>query len=225
MSSVTDICNLALAHLGDEANVVSITPPDGTVQAQHCARFYPMARDAVLQAFPWTFATRRIALSSVVNPTSDDWRYAYALPNQFLRPLQAMVPGVPAMNFGAGDTDTGSFPYLVESAEDGSLLLYTNQEMTSLRYTARVSDTTKFPPLVVIAISRLLAAWLAGPILKGDTGIKVSQAQLKWFELEMGKATQADASIGRRDLSHYRAEWIRARAYMGPDDYRSRYHL
>ena len=33
MASVVDLCNLSLARLGDEANVVSIEPPDGSAQA------------------------------------------------------------------------------------------------------------------------------------------------------------------------------------------------
>ena len=36
MSSDVDICNLALARLGDEANIVSISPPDQqTLNTQH----------------------------------------------------------------------------------------------------------------------------------------------------------------------------------------------
>ena len=49
MASEVDICNLALGHLGDNATVASLNPPEGSVQAQHCARFYPIARDALLE--------------------------------------------------------------------------------------------------------------------------------------------------------------------------------
>ena len=48
MSTPVDICNLALARLGDEANVQSISPPDGSTQAALCAQFYPIARDTAL---------------------------------------------------------------------------------------------------------------------------------------------------------------------------------
>ena len=50
MASDVDVCNLALAHLGDEATVASISPPEGSAQAGHCARFYPMARDSASSA-------------------------------------------------------------------------------------------------------------------------------------------------------------------------------
>ncbi len=49
MPSVVDLCNLALAYLGDDATVASIDPPEGSAQAEHCQRFYPIARDTLLQ--------------------------------------------------------------------------------------------------------------------------------------------------------------------------------
>ena len=63
MASVVDICNLALGHLGDPATVSSIDPPEGSAQAQHCARFYPIARDSLLEMHSWNFSTYREALA------------------------------------------------------------------------------------------------------------------------------------------------------------------
>ena len=68
MNDVT-ICNLALGHLGDIANVKSINPPDQSVQAQLCKRFYPAARNALLEMSSWGFATVRAKLAQVGNPT------------------------------------------------------------------------------------------------------------------------------------------------------------
>ena len=45
MATEVDICNLALAHLGDDATIASIKPPEGSAQAEKSARFYPIARD------------------------------------------------------------------------------------------------------------------------------------------------------------------------------------
>jgi len=47
VASTVDICNLALGYLGDTATVSSLNPPDGSAQAQHCARFYPIARTSI----------------------------------------------------------------------------------------------------------------------------------------------------------------------------------
>ena len=59
MASEVDICNLALSHLGDTATIASLDPPEGSAQAEHCARFYPIARDSLLEMHAWGFATSR----------------------------------------------------------------------------------------------------------------------------------------------------------------------
>lgn len=101
--SEVDICNLALGHLGDTAAVMSIKPPDSSVQAQLCARFYPIARDALLEMHAWGFATLRVALALVDNPTLDiavaadptategTWQFAYGVPSDAIN-LLAVLP-------------------------------------------------------------------------------------------------------------------------------------
>ena len=97
MSEVT-ICNLALGHLGDTATVASIKPPDASVQAQLCARFYPMARNALLEMASWGFATRRVKLAEVALPAEvGTWLHAYAAPNAMVNAL-AVLPNVPLDN-------------------------------------------------------------------------------------------------------------------------------
>ena len=48
MASILTICNMALAHIGDQARVTSVIPSDGSVQADLCERFYPQA-DAIIR--------------------------------------------------------------------------------------------------------------------------------------------------------------------------------
>ncbi len=111
MSAVT-ICNLALSHLGDTAQVASIYPPDQSVQAQLCARFYPIARNSLLEMAAWGFATRRIQLAKVSNPTVNTvtwpsgatetscgtWRFAYALPAGVVNVL-AVIPALASNDY------------------------------------------------------------------------------------------------------------------------------
>jgi hypothetical protein len=63
VASEVDICNLALGHIGDSATVSSINPPEGSAQAEHCSRFYPIARDSLLEMHNWGFATKRTNLA------------------------------------------------------------------------------------------------------------------------------------------------------------------
>lgn len=186
MASVVDICNLGLSHLGDEATVVAISPPDGSVQAAHCARFYPIARDALLEMHLWRFNTKRVVLAEIDNPV-DSWVYAYAYPSECLRPAAVLFPEA------TDDSDTQDF--VVETLEDGSQVIYTNVPQATLLYAARTTDTTKYTPLFVVAVARLLSSYLAGPIYKGETGMKIAQAQLSIFtNVDFPRAAVADAN-------------------------------
>lgn len=119
MSEVT-ICNLALSHLGDTAEVMSIKPPDSSVQAQLCSRFYWVARNALLEMAAWGFATRRAKLAPLVPQASDGldidengclvgpWRHMYALPSGVFNALavqEQCAPGEYEAWFGPVEKD------------------------------------------------------------------------------------------------------------------------
>lgn len=190
MASEVDISNLALAHLGDEATVSSINPPEGSAQAEHCARYYPMARNTVLESHAWNCATKRkplVELAAVTPPAS--WAFAYAVPNGCLRVLAVLPDGA------ADDAKTEDFEQ--EVLDDGSdtKVIYTNVEDAIVRFIALVEDTTRYSQLMINAIARLMASYLAGPVIKGETGMRVSAGQLKWYtEVDLPKAQAADAN-------------------------------
>jgi hypothetical protein len=172
MASEVDICNMALGHIGQDANVSAIDPPDGSAEADHCARFYPMARDEILESHAWRFATRRAQLAAVDVPDEvDSWDYAYQLPNQCIRPLAVFLP--------ESTDDTAAQDFTVETDSTGNDILYTNVEDAVLKYIARVEDTTKFSPLFTIALARLLAHYLAGPITKASKMAAAQRAALR----------------------------------------------
>jgi hypothetical protein len=198
VASVVDISNLALSHLGDAATVASIDPPEGSAQAEHCARFYPVARDALLEMHPWNFATRRSTLAELAVPTWS-WAYAYAVPSGTVKML-AVLPS-------DARTDDPTQPYETESAADGSLILRTNQQAATARYTVRIDDPTRFSPLFVDALARLLAAYLAGPVVKGESGRKAAQEQMQFFAQVLAQARISDANQRKVELQHTPA-WI-----------------
>ena len=208
MAAVIEICNLAVGHLGDDATMTSIDPPDGSIQAQHCAQFYPVARDMILERHPWRFNTRRkvLALSAAIPPIG--WAFAYALPSDCVKPLRVLTPTASpdlfstqfnGVNPATTNTDNlNSQDYIVETADDGTPILYTNTQNASLVYSIGIIDSTKFTPLMSFALSRLLASFLAGPLIKGTTGAKVATAQMKLFEeVDLPRAQAADANVSQ----------------------------
>lgn len=227
MASAVDICNLALAHLGDDATVSSIDPPEGSAQAEHCARFYPIARDTALEAHDWNFATTRAVLA-LVGSAWPTWEFCYELPTPCIRAISVLPPGALddySVGMPGGSADFLGFPgatvvphgaiytpqdYAIETDESGARLLYTNQQDAVLRYTQRVTDTTRFPPLFVDSLSRLLASYLAGPVVKGTEGVSVAQAQLQAYRAIIAQATVSDSNQRQIRPAH-NVPWISGR--------------
>lgn len=207
MASEVDICNLALANLGNSATVSAITPPDGSVEAMHCARFYPIARDALVAMHAWGFATRRVSLALIsTDELPNNWAFAYAAPNSCARPLKVLQPGY--------TDESGSEDYVYETLQTGERVIYTNVEDAECQYIHKTTDTTKFDALVVTALARLLTSYLAGPLLKGDHGMKVSQDHLKWFmQVDYPLAAGRDAATTKSSkYADYTPADIAARA-------------
>lgn len=224
MASEVDICNLALAHLGDSATVATIDPPEGSAQAEHCAKFYPIARDALLEMHQWGFATRRATLALLEN-TATSWAYCYAVPNAAVNVIAVLAPDAgddysnspatswvqtypayPLTVFGAYTTQ----PFVLESRDDGAEVVYTNQADAVMRYTVRITDTTKFSPLFVECLSWLLASHLAGPVLKGDAGTAAATKAYQVFKSRLQDAVESDANQRNVKPAHNVA-WLNGR--------------
>lgn len=199
MASVVDICNLALAHLGESPSVASINPPEGGFHAEQCAIFYPVARNVCLEVREWTFSTKRQALAILANVSIDGWEYAYAKPSDCVKPLKLL----PADQDDALDDD-----YPVDWIEENGVI-YSNEESAVLKYTYRNEDTSKYSALFVNALSYLLASYLAGPITK-DT--KIKSAMYEAYRNELGIATDANTNVGKQAAyPRHTPAWIRNR--------------
>lgn len=176
MASPVQICNMALSHIGSEARVASISPPDGSVEAGHCATFYDLARTELLEPGSWPFALKRAQLAQVDNP-STVWAYAYAKPANCMRPLRVLRPSISinvftqdnVVDLRADDRDSAVFDV------EGEVIL-TNQPEAVLLYVQDVTDSTRFPASFTSALSYLLASYLAGPIVKGNDGAKLGDS-------------------------------------------------
>lgn len=210
MASVSDICNMALSHLGSDSSIVSISPPDtNSTEAGYCARFYPIARREALESHKWTWSKKRVALSQVTNP-STIWAYAYALPSDCLSPVRVLQQSLvdyfdlwpQAGEIVTADSmvlwsERGSADFEIE----GSVLL-TNEPDAVLLYTRDVTDTAKYSGSFTAFLSYLLASYLAGPIIKGNPG---AQAAGQWREIAArvkGESAADDANASAERAEH-----------------------
>jgi hypothetical protein len=226
MPSVVGICNLALSHIGDVADVQSVFPPDGSVQAGFCSRFYPIALSALLEKSNWNFSTFRAGLAEIANP-STTWRHAYAVPTGMINAI-SVLPPYARDDYSQHSSDRNEWfhpaqdcpnpadniytpqPYSMETQEDGSQIILTNVWDAVLRYTVQVEDPNQFSPTFVLALSYLLASMLAGPLIKGDVGIQVSGAMEQKAQSYTGAAATSDANQRRIELQQ-RVPWMAGR--------------
>ncbi len=197
MASAVDISNLALGRLGDDATVSSIEPPEGSMQAEHCARFYPIARDTILAMHDWGFASRRKALAPLSNVPHAPWRFAYAQPAACLKVIRVLDP-----------TGRGEAAFVSESADNDTPVLLTDQEGAVLFYVARVVDAARFPPLFVDALVWLLASHIAGPLIKGETGASMAQQAYQAYLGALQRAIAGDMAQYRPERPEPQTPWI-----------------
>lgn len=172
MASQIDICNLALANLGQNPDLVSINPPDGTKYAASAALFWPIALDKILNEHDWQFATRATALVSASVDLPECWSNAYALPALFLKPVLLQ---------DAEQTD----PNVGIDYEIRGGILYCNSDSVVLRHVYRNTNTAEYSNSFVAAFGALMAHYLAAPVAKDPN---VTMAWLKIYQSYLGAA-------------------------------------
>jgi hypothetical protein len=224
VASDADICNMALAHLGADSRVSSIDPPDGTVEASYCAIFYKHVRRAAIESGSFDFTLKRVALAhATVNP-SNSWTCAYVLPSDCLNPLRVLrysafahASGLYGYNindpyglYGAQwdglFTERGSSEFEVENG-----ILLTHEPDAILKYKADVTDRPgDFPPALVLAMSMLLAGYLAGPLIKGEQGRAIGQGWLRAGMAAIKAAAAADGN-NRTERAEHTSAFLLAR--------------
>lgn len=102
MANDIDVCNMALRYVGQGAvTIVALSPanPDA-VETDACALWLPKARDELLEDHPWTFATKRAALTVIDQTDVDDddlvrpeWAFMYELPLDCMGAIAVLAPG------------------------------------------------------------------------------------------------------------------------------------
>lgn len=201
---------MALSHIGSDARVASISPPDGSVEAGHCATFYDQARTEMLEPGAWPFTLKRGALASITN-VSTAWAYAYTLPSDCLRALRILTPTIGVTVFtqdevtvSTSDNDTADFEIEGET-------LFSNEPDATLVYVRDITDTTAFTPSFISALSYLLASYLAGPIIKGSEGTKIGDAMRQRAMSLADTSATASANASARQTEFTPAQ-LRARA-------------
>ena len=178
MSSVIDICNLALAGLGVEDQIVSLT--QDSVNARMCNLFYEHTRDAELRAHPWNFAIKRAQLAETTAPKFGK-AAAFQLPTDYIRLLHPD----PAENFNTLD-------WQIETGANGNKVIVTDEEtLLEIRYIHRVTDPNLFDPLFQECLVAAMRIQLCEKVT-GGSNTKM-QTQIERYKEAVRNAKKANA--------------------------------
>jgi hypothetical protein len=176
MSSQIDIYNMALGHLGVTTTVASLTEPSKERKAMD--RFWDAALEATLRDKDWPFTTKFKNPGLIGEEPTVEWDYSYRYPTDCLTVRRIM----PADGRGSAVR----IPFRI-ARDDTARLIYTDQPEAMIEYTARVSDSSQFPPDFTMALSFRLAAYTAPSLTRGDDNDLGGRA-LKMYILELGLA-------------------------------------
>lgn len=199
-STAEELCNVALARVGQKRDLLDDFAADTTEAAELCRALYPVARDAILASAPWSFATKRATLADLDDPRSG-WAYTYALPTDCLV-ARELYAG--SRNPTADERIVFAIEY---DATTAKRVLVTDQEDAELVYTAALEAVPLFPPLAQEAIAWRLASDLALALtVKPQVGLAMAQGAAR----ALATAIAADFREGREDLQPD-SEFIRER--------------
>lgn len=169
LSSI-ELSSSALIKLGAE-DISSFE--DGSAEARVAARLYPIVRDALLCAHPWSFATTQTELARLSAEPVTDFQYAFQLPIDFLKALSAGQDGR-----GRG------LVYQIVNRQ-----LHTDAESVVLTYLFRPSEGD-FPAYFVSALVTRLASEFCLPLTENSSR---AQRLMSWAEGELSIAKLVDS--------------------------------
>lgn len=237
MTSQLDISNRALLAVGARAQISSLYPSDGSVEADTIQVLWNPTFEQLARSARWNCLRNQVTLSLVSaaqgtpeNPSGTSyplpptpWLYAYAYPSDCLD-VQYVVPSFPAneggstppttINNGAGTwlPNGSQIPFAVSYAPSANgsptLIILTNQDQAQVVYTVNQPNPAAWDSLFQAAMVASLGAFLV-PAL--SLSFPLMQLAIKQAEMAITQARVADGNEGVTTLDHL-PDWMRARA-------------
>lgn len=169
MVSKIEICNLALAQLG-QGSISSLTQEDEKSRLLHL--FYDPVKEEVLRTHNWAFACAQESLALIEEAENTPYRYIYKYPSDalFIRNIFG------AESYGGRKNAFGGFlkkplPFKEYFRKDLHMrVLAVGAKQAKAEYTRRISDENLFDSAFVKAFSLALACDLA-VALTGDNDL------------------------------------------------------
>lgn len=160
MASLTEICNLALGHLGS-SNTVANADTENSAEAKTFRRFYETVRNATLRDFNWPFATKFEALALIEEDPTEEWGFSYQYPTDCIL-MQRLLSG------NRNESEAERIAYKIARIDDSKVIL-TDQQDATAQYTMLITDVNEFTPDFILALSFHLAFMMGPHIARSDS--------------------------------------------------------
>lgn len=200
MASKTEICNLAISHLGVGSRIANVET-ERSAEAAICRTFFEITRDITLRDFDWIFSRKTVTLGLIESDPNDEWGYSYRYPSDCIN-ARRIPSGI------RNDNRQSRIPYEIAQDDDGQLI-YTDKAEAQLVYTKKETNTERYPADFVMMQSLLLAAYIA-PAVTGADPFKLGDRALKLYTYHKSVAEAASGNEGQAEEPP-EAESIRAR--------------
>ncbi len=200
MTTVAQICNLALAHIKQSQTVVSNLDTDEGNTVAILRLHFDISRQYVLGDHKWNFATKREVLALVDDSTNSRWSHKYLYPTDAI-----------SMREIETNDQTQATPYEIQNYNDDSRCILTNQENAVAVYTADIKNPATYSPGFVVSLSWYLASEIA-PALSEDSAVQDYCYTI--YRNSLIKAKTMDSNEGEGNAEPL-AAWDRARTGFG----------
>lgn len=210
MTSVVDICNMALAHIR-AGSIQSLD--EQSVKAEYCSLFYETCRDQILEDAAWGFAQRIEPLSLLDSDFFSvfNWGFVYQYPSDCLK-IHRLVLNYEQVTSGSSSVTDRVYgfneypqpdldrpvPYQIFDI-DGTTVIAANHSELKVKYTAKIVEPNKFSSSFKLALSRLLAAHIAVPIVGEGKGSSLAENSLRMYRSLINNAIANDMNQHHRD--------------------------
>ena len=199
MTSVVEICNMALAHCR-AGSINNINEP--SLQAQQCKLWFDISLNKVLTETNWKFA-RTIQPLALTTEKIFNYAFAYRYPSDCLK-MERLVNSyeeITSETAGASRyrDEWCSQPKRIEIPHDifnvdGVTLIGANFPDLWIDYTKRVTDPNLFSIDFIHALAHLLASNIAVGITGVDAGQRISTRSLNLYAGYLRAAVANDSN-------------------------------
>lgn len=198
MTSIVSIGNLALIALGNASLIESLS--ENSVEAKLINELYDQSRKQTLEAFDWSFARKRLVLSTHADDPPDGvWAYRYQYPADclaFRRIENPMGEEADAIPFTVEPGDDGTTKSILTDLNEAKGIYTFDQELVDL-FSSHYVDTLAYSLAYKIAIP-----------LTGSRALQSDMIQLYGAMIRAAPAvdTKEEQKDAPRDT-----DWIRGR--------------